>query len=233
MSDINEISPMQLTLDLPHEPLMGREDFLESESNERALRIIEEWPNWPSNFVILFGPKGSGKTHLVEIWRELTEAQIFSATDLSRLDVTQVVVEGPVVVEDVSNEIEFDQLALFHLINSVLTENGSLIITTNEMPATWKISKRDLKSRIRLATLAELSTPNDYLLRQVLMKLFADRQLEVKENVIEYMVIHMERSLQFAQDLVREVDNFSLRESRRITKPVVSKVLNEMVRGDN
>ena len=223
-----ENSPIQLTLDLPHEPLMGREDFLESESNEKALKIIEEWPNWPSNFVILFGPKGSGKTHLVEIWREYAGAQIFDVTDLSRIDVTQVVVEGPIAVEDISNEIEFDQLALFHLINSVLSENGSLVITTSELPATWKVSKPDLKSRIRLATVAELSIPSDNLLRQVLMKLFADRQLEVKENVIEYMVIHMERSLQFAQDLVREVDNFSLRESRRITKPVVAKVLNEM-----
>ena len=228
MLNICEISPIQLTLDLPHEPLMGREDFLESESNERALKIIEEWPNWPSNFVILFGPKGSGKTHLVEIWRELAGAQIFDAADLGRLDVTQVVVDGPVVVEDISNGTEFDQLALFHLMNSVLSENGSLIITTSELPASWNILKPDLKSRIRLATVAELLAPGDNLLRQVLMKLFADRQLEVKENVIEYMVIHMERSLQFAQDLVRELDNFSLRESRRITKPLVAKVLNEM-----
>lgn len=228
MINFTEQLPIQLTLDLPHEPLMGRDDFLESESNEKALKIIELWPNWPGNFVILYGPKGSGKTHLVEIWRELSNAQVFNVPDLSRLDVTQVVVEGPVVVEDVNNDIKLDQVALFHLMNAVLAEKTSLIITTNEHPAQWNISLPDLKSRVRLATVAELSMPSDNLLRQVIMKLFADRQLDVKDNVIEYMLLHMERSLQCAQELVREVDRFSLRESRRITKPVVSRVLNEM-----
>ena len=224
----SENTPIQLTLDLPHEPLMGREDFLISESNEKALKIVESWPNWPANFVILYGPKGSGKTHLVEIWRKLSDAQIFDVSDLSRLDVVEAVVEGPVVIEDINDGTEFNQEALFHLMNAILAENGSLIITTNELPATWDISIPDLKSRIRLAIVAELSIPSDNLLRQVLMKLFADRQLDVKENVIEYMAMHMERSLQFAQELVREVDSYSLRESRRITKQVVSKVLNEM-----
>ena len=60
----------QLAFDLPHRPASGRDDFLVTPSNAKAVALIDLWPNWPSNTLILLGPAGSGKSHLAAVWHE-------------------------------------------------------------------------------------------------------------------------------------------------------------------
>ena len=48
----------QLAFDLPHRPASGRDDFLVTPSNAKAVALIDLWPNWPSNTLILLGPAG-------------------------------------------------------------------------------------------------------------------------------------------------------------------------------
>ena len=57
----------QIPLVLPVEPGLEREDLLESPANQLAVDLVDRWPDWPSNMVILAGPVGSGKTHLARI----------------------------------------------------------------------------------------------------------------------------------------------------------------------
>ena len=56
----------------------------------------------------------------------------------------------------------------------------------------------------------ELGEPDDDLLRRVLVKLFADRQLAVDSAVVDYIVVRMERSLQAANALVDDLDREAL-----------------------
>jgi chromosomal replication initiation ATPase DnaA len=59
------VTPSQLVFELPHIPALGSEDFLISQSNEQAVRLIDNWPGWPFRCAVLSGPQGAGKTHLV------------------------------------------------------------------------------------------------------------------------------------------------------------------------
>ena len=38
----------QLVFELPHRAALGVEDFLVSQCNETAVRLIDAWPDWPN-----------------------------------------------------------------------------------------------------------------------------------------------------------------------------------------
>ena len=74
---------------------------------------------------------------------------------------------------------------------------------------------------------AEITAPDDELLRAVLVKLFTDRQLRVKEEVIAYLLTRMERSLAAARALVALIDHVALQRKAEITRPFVARLLKE------
>jgi len=214
----------QLPLDLPHTGSFERDDFLISPANERAFGLIAGWPDWPSPVVLLAGPVGSGKSHLAHIWAAEANARIVEAAGLTADAVAGLAAAGAVVVED-CHDPRLDQAALFHLINALRAQGGSLLVTTRIWPQSWSDALPDLVSRLRQATPAELGEPDDTLLEQVLVKLFSDRQVVVESSVIQFIVARMERSLQSANEIVALLDRRALAEGRRITRPWVAEIL--------
>ncbi len=223
-------APTQLPLVLPHAPSLGRDDFMPGASNSAALKLIETWPDWPSPAVLLTGPSGSGKTHLAHIWAARAEAAIVAAGALRADEPLPLVAGGSVVVEDVGADA-VPEAALFHLFNSVRERGGSLLITARTRAEDWRVLLKDLRSRLRLATPVALGAPEDALLRQVLVKLFADRQLLVDKPVIDYLVARMERSLSAAAQLVDALDQAGLSAGRRITRPMAAEILAQAPEG--
>ena len=216
-------TPRQLPLDLPHEQALGREDYLVGGSNRAAYELLERWPDWPSPVIMLAGPVGSGKTHLVEAWRQDTGAAVIAAPDLCEGDVEGLVASGAVAVEDAHKGV--NETALFHLLNAARQADVRVLITSRTWPASWNIRLPDLMSRLRAATPVEIEEPDDDLLRQVLVKLFADRQLAVEPSVVDYLVVRMERSLGVACQVVERLDREALAGRVKITRPLAGRVL--------
>jgi chromosomal replication initiation ATPase DnaA len=216
--------PTQLPLGLSHSPQFGREDFMVGPSNRAALKLIEAWPDWPSAMVVLSGPPGSGKTHLVHIWSKRAGAEILPASEIGAGASARRIAGRALAIEDLRPE-GMDEDALFHLINSAKEGGASLLLTSRNPPAEWNIALSDLRSRLRLATPVSLGAPDDDLLRRVLVKLFADRQLIVEKSVLDYVLLRMERSLSTAAALVDALDREALAEARRITRPMAARIL--------
>jgi chromosomal replication initiation ATPase DnaA len=216
----------QLPLVLPHAPSYRREDFVPGPSNEVALRLIESWPAWPSQVVLLTGPSGSGKTHLAHIWAGTARAEIIDAAVLSAHS-PRLASGAAIVVDDVA-ATDIPEAALFHLINSVREVRAFLLLTSRGSPDDWRVDLPDLRSRLRMAAPAALGTPDDELLRKVLVKLFADRQLAVDKPLIDYLISRMERSLSAAAALVDSLDREALAAGRRITRPMAAAVISRM-----
>jgi len=219
-------APTQLPLALPHAPSLGREDFMPGQSNSAALRLIEAWPDWPSPAVLLTGPEGSGKTHLAHIWAARAGAAIVEAAALWAEGFLPVAPGRALALEDVDPEA-VPEAALFHLLNFVREHGGSLLITSQSRAEDWRVELKDLRSRLRLATPVALGAPEDELLRQVLVKLFTDRQLLIDKPVIDYLVARMERSLSAAGRLVDALDRAALSAGHRITRPMAAATLAE------
>lgn len=221
--------PRQLPLDLPHEAALSRDDFLVGASNRAAFELLERWPNWPSPVVVLAGPVGSGKTHLVKAFQDETGAAVLAAPDLRETDVEALVAAPAAVIENAHRGV--DNTALFHLLNAARQAGKTILITSRTWPASWKITLPDLMSRLRAATPVEILEPDDDLLRRVLVKLFADRQIAIDLSVVDYLVVRMERSLEVALRAVEAIDQEALAGRVRITKPLAGRVLENVHKG--
>ena len=57
----------QLIFKFPFKTKYYEQDFYVSKNNFLAYKLIEDWPNWSSKWLNVFGVSGSGKTHLSKI----------------------------------------------------------------------------------------------------------------------------------------------------------------------
>jgi chromosomal replication initiation ATPase DnaA len=217
--------PRQLALALDHAESFAREDFLSGTSNESALALIDAWPDWPARALALVGPEGSGKTHLATIWAGVAGARVVSGRALGEIDVPAALATGALVVEDAAAIT--DERALFHLINLAREEGAFLLFTARSAPSLWPVALPDVVSRLRALPVIVLQAPDDAMLRGVLVKLAADRQLQLDESVVSYISTHIERSFAAARAAVIALDQEALRQGRPPSRALVA----EMFRG--
>jgi chromosomal replication initiation ATPase DnaA len=217
-------APRQLALSLDHAESYAREDFLSGPSNAAALALVESWPDWPDRAVVLVGPAGSGKSHLAAIWAAEAGARSVAAHALEQAAVPMALATGAVVIEDAAPGA-LDERALFHLLNLVREERAFLLLTARTPPAGWYLDIRDLSSRLKALPVASLAAPDDGLLRAILVKLFADRQLAVDEALVGYVATRIERSFAAARDIVARLDQEAMRQQRPLTRVLAAEVL--------
>jgi chromosomal replication initiation ATPase DnaA len=215
-------APDQLILDLPHRPALGAEDFLISGSNRAAADIVDRWPDWPHRSVLVVAPPGAGKTHLANVWRLKSGAAGFAAGALSEPDVA--LATRALLIEDLHAGIG-DQRVLFHLLNLVREHRLSMLLTSRVPPGELTVSLPDLRSRLRALPLVAISPPDEPLLKAVLVKHFADRQLAVEPHVITYIALHMEQSMEAAAAVVAAIDRHALAAHRKVTRALAGEVL--------
>jgi len=215
-------APRQLALALDHAESLAREDFLSGPSNAPALALIDSWPAWPHRTVLLTGPEGSGKSHLAAIWAQASGARLIAARALDEAAIPGALATGTVVVEDVV-EGAFDERALFHLINLAREEDAFVLLTARSVPTSFAV--RDLDSRFRALPVVAMMPPDDALLRAVLVKLFADRQVAVDESLIGYLAVRIERSFAAARAMVARLDDEAMRRRRPLTRALAAEVL--------
>ena len=213
--------PRQLALGLAHAESFAREDFLSGACNEAALQLIDCWPDWPANAVALVGPEGSGKTHLAMIWAAAAGARVIAARALEKAELPSALATGALIVEDAAAA---DDRVLFHLLNLAREDNASLLFTARAAPATWPAAIPDLVSRLRALPVATLQAPDDAMLRAVIVKLAADRQLALDESVVRYLSTHIERSFAAARAAVIALDNEALRQRRPATRALAAEL---------
>jgi len=216
----------QLPLDLGFRAALGRTDFLVAPCNEAAIAWIDRWPGWPSPALALCGPAGSGKTHLGEVWRARSGAMPIASAALASAAVPRLL--GAAKAAFVDDADQAGEEALLHLYNLLAERRGHLLLVAREPPARWRIKLADLRSRLLAAPVVAVEAPDDALLGAVLVKLFADRQLDVGQELIAYLLVQIERSFAAAQEAVAALDAASLAEGRAVTVPLARTVLSRL-----
>lgn len=217
--------PQQYVLGLPVNQSLDAEDFMGTACNAEALRLIEAWPNWPGRACVIAGPPGSGKSHLTAIWCRNSGASVHPASAVGALETLAGPLPQPLAIEDVDAG-PLDERAFFHLLNNSREHGFDLLLTAQTPPGEWQISLPDLRSRFRSLPVVTIGAPDDGLLRALFVKHFADRQLTVQPEVIDYLVARMERSAAGVRTIVAALDSLALAQGRRITRPLAREVLN-------
>ncbi len=219
----HSFGPRQLVLALDHAVSFAREDFLRGPSNAAALTLIERWPDWPDRIMALVGPEGSGKSHLAAIWAETTGARVLSAKLLPETDLPSAFATGALVLEDL-DAADLDERALFHLINLAREERACVLLTSRTAPTSFQVGIRDLASRLRALPSVALAPPDDDLLRSLIVKLAADRQLSVDEPLVNYLANRIERSFTGARAAVVRLDEEAMRQHRPVTRALAAEL---------
>lgn len=221
----------QLAFGFGHDPAMGEADFLAADSNAAAIAWLRRWPDWPTNALVVHGPPGCGKSHLARVFARATAARPIAPGALAATDPIMLLADAASAVLDDADRVVAagDERALFHLVNVAAETGRTLLLTAREAPARWGLRLADLRSRLNAATAVAIEAPDDALIRAVLAKLFADRQLRVGEDVLSYLLARMERSLEAARGLTERIDAAALGARRPVTIPLVRAVLNAVL----
>jgi chromosomal replication initiation ATPase DnaA len=218
------VQPRQLAFALPHAESLTRDNFLEGPANEAGLALIDSWPDWPNRIMLLVGPEGSGKSHLASIWAEQAGARAISAHALTAAAVPGALATGALVVEDLKPG-DFDERAMFHLMNLAREDQAFVLMTARIAPAAFEIELRDLRSRLRAVPAVSLLPPDDLLFRGLIVKFCADRQLSVDETVVSYLITRIERSYAAVRQAVELLDTEALRLGRPVTRALAAELL--------
>jgi chromosomal replication initiation ATPase DnaA len=224
-------APKQLAFDLAHRPALGAEDFMVSAANQSALDIVDRWPDWPHWAVVVEGPARSGKSHIANVWRYRSAAHSIAASAMDDSLPALFKTTRALVVENLEDGVNDEQM-LFHLLNIAREHKLSILFTSRVGPGDLAITFPDLRSRLRALPVVRIDPPDADLLRALLLKHFADRQLTVEPQLIEHLATHMERSFEAAHALVDAIDKRSLADKRRVTKVLANIVMAELQERD-
>lgn len=205
----------------------GSSDFLIAPCNRDAVGWVDRWPNWPSPALFIFGPAGSGKSHLANIWCERSGADKFLIENLTFDLAANSYFEKNILIDTLTPP--FDELAFLHFFNALAERGRQLLIVAELPPARWTISLADLRSRLHAAPAVGIGMPDDGLVGAVMLKQFADRQLNVDPEVLTFLLARMERSFEAVGKLVAAIDEAALIEKRTITIPFAKKVLGQLM----
>jgi chromosomal replication initiation ATPase DnaA len=193
-------------------------------ANVESVAFIDAWPDWPVTAAALYGPSGSGKSHLAAAWRagaEIVSAVTLSGSAPARLDATR-----PIAVEDVDSSLANParDAVIFSLLERA-TRTAPLLLTGREQPGAWSTVLPDLASRFSALLAFPLWAPDDHLLAALAKKLFKDRQLIVPDAVVARMIRSLERSPASVRAFVAAADAKALAEHRPVTVPLIRELL--------
>ena len=218
----------QLIFPFENRVAQGVEDFLVAPGNRHAVDWIDRWPDWPFTALVVAGPPGCGKTHLAALWRSRSGA---ASIDLSQTGIEQAAAltagGGPILIEDCDRALDDlgTERTLLQLYNLAKAAGGSLLLTACQVPSAWRLELPDLKSRLNSAMVVTIDPPDDALLRSIAIKLFADRQVTVGEEVVAFLLNRGERSVTGVAQAVDLLDRASITLKRPITVPMAREVL--------
>ncbi len=216
----------QLIFNFPFKKNYLQQDFYVSENNFSAFKLIESWPKWPSRLVNIFGPTGCGKTHLINILKSKIQSMFILAKDINAETLTQYKIKECLIIDDFDNNIK--ENILYSIINLAFQDNKYLIISSKVSLKKFEIKLDDLKSRFQSFVEIGINLPTDDMIRVILTKNFSDKQIQISEKNIEYILKNIERSYEKINSFSSSIDGLSLAKARPINLQLIKKVLNEL-----
>ena len=216
----------QLIFNFPFKKNYLQQDFYVSENNFSAFKLIESWPKWPSRLVNIFGPTGCGKTHLINILKSKIQSMLILAKNVNAETLTQYKIKECLIIDDFDNNIK--ENILYSIINLAFQDNKYLIISSKVSLKKFEIKLDDLKSRFQSFVEIGINLPTDDMIRVILTKNFSDKQIQISEKNIEYILKNIERSYEKINSFSSSIDGLSLAKARPINLQLIKKVLNEL-----
>jgi len=198
----------------------------------------------------LSGPRGSGKSHLLQAVCTLATATTATATAPGEgsderptalyLPLSQLLELGPLALADWQHAgvLALDELqavigrrdwerALFAVYREVEEQGATLIVAATAPPALQAFSLPDLASRFSAAMLLALRPLDDAAQRIALQRRARARGLTLPDDAALYLQRHFRRDLPTLCGLLDAIDGAAMQAQRRLTVPFIREVLGQ------
>jgi len=234
---------MQLIFDFPVKPNYTFANFVTCRGNEVAItfakRVMD--PVSGENLLFLHGPEGSGKTHLLTAISHATETatgvsvpalpvQSLTTVELERLgDITRNL---PLLLLDDLHLIRDDdrvRVAIWQLFNDFYSSGRKIVVTATAPPKELPHLDGHLVSRLLWGLVAKMDISDDDSRRMIMNKLAADRQIVLPAEVIDYLLLHVQRDIPALTSALEQIKRLSFATQRKITLKLAREAL---TRGD-
>ena len=216
----------QLFFNFPFKKNYLSQDFYVSENNYNAFKLIESWPNWTSRFVNIFGPKGCGKTHLINVLGNKMKGIIIKSSEIDEKILNSYKLNECLIIDNFENNIE--ERLFYSIINMAVQDNKFLIVSSIKSIKKFQIKLKDLSSRFTSFIDIGIDLPADDLLRVILAKNFSDKQVEISTKNIEYILKNIDRSYEKVNLFTSTLDSLSLTKGQPINLKLIKNVLEEI-----
>ncbi len=209
----------QLALPLEFEQNYDAADFLAADSNADAMAWLAS-ADWPQLRLALYGPEGSGKTHLLRIWAERHAADVVAGPAL-----VSAPPDRPLAIDDADAAPE---RTLLHVLNAAAEAGLPVLLAARTPPARWPVALPDLASRLRAVTAVGIAAAEDTLLQALLARLLAARRLAVAAPLQDYLRLRLPRTPAAIRAAAAGLDRLSLMDGRPATQARARQVLAEL-----
>ena len=213
----------QLILEFPSHQAYKREDFYVSPSNREAYDFVNSWPRWIKRIVNIFGPSGSGKSHLASILKNKTSCLQINSNELNEKIFIKYKTKEALIIENLDEKIS--ENLLFALWNIALQDNKYLMITSKKSIISYKFKLKDLASRITSSLIIGIKLPSDDLISVILAKNFSDKQITVEKKHIDYIIKRIDRSYEKISQFILTLDKYSLKKGSPFALKLIKEVL--------
>ena len=214
----------QLIFKFPFKTKYYEQDFYVSSNNFSAYKLIENWPNWSSKWLNVFGSTGSGKTHLSKILeKKIKNIEIINAKAVEEKTIDKLEKLQCLIIDNYENNI--DQKFLYSLLNQSKQLENFILINSIKPVSDFQYDLPDLKSRLDSFLFIGIDLPTDDLLNVIITKSFSDKQVELDPKVSDFIIKNVDRSYDKMFKFLKEVDELSLSSGKPININLIKKVL--------
>ena len=183
----------------------------------------------PAAPVYLWGPPGSGKTHLLGALVHAVQAGGQRATGFDRRDSwgTALAPDAALVVIDDCDALDVAaQAAAFRLFVDAATL-GTQIVAAGRVPPVDLPLREDLRTRLGWGPVFALQPLADTGTRAALRREADRRGIFLSDEVMDHLLTRFARDLKHLMQLLDRLDRFALARSRPVTVPLLRQMLDE------
>ena len=213
----------QLIFKFPSRKAYKKEDFYVSPSNQEAFDFINSWPSWIKRIVNIYGPPGSGKSHLTSILKNKTSYLQINANEINEKIFFKFKTKETLIIENLNEKIS--EKLLFSLWNAALQDNKYVLITSKQPINLYKFKLQDLISRVNSCIIIGIKLPSDDLISVILSKNFSDKQIKVEKKHIDYIIKRIDRSYEKISQFILTLDKYSLKKGSPFGLKLIKEVL--------
>ena len=198
----------QIALPLPPAREGDPASIVIGDANAGVVDALRDPAGWPFRTAILRGAPRSGKSLLGRWFEHAGLGETIDAADA------------------------MEETALFHRWNRAQEEGTPLLLILEggrEGEGAWDIALPDLRSRLGAALPLEIGTPDDEMMRDLIVSHAERRALVIGEDALTYVVPRMTRSFEAAERFVAAVDRLALERQSRPTRNLCRDALESMV----